>query len=52
MIPCGMSVGGTTLIDLATHANDRAGIVGDINAFDKAVSVAMDFARRTGARSC
>lgn len=35
-----------SLIDWAAHANDAVGIVGDIQAFDKAVAVAMDFARR------
>lgn len=33
-----------SLIDWAAHANDPAGIVGDINAFDRAVDVALDFA--------
>ena len=35
-----------SLIDWAAHANDPIGIVGDINAFDKAVAVAMDFAKK------
>lgn len=35
-----------SLIDWAAHANDTAGIVGDINAFDKAVAVALDFAKK------
>ena len=35
-----------SLIDWAAHANDPVGIVGDINAFDKAVASAMDFARK------
>jgi alkaline phosphatase len=35
-----------SLIDWAAHDNDVAGIAGDIAAFDKAVAVAMDFARK------
>jgi len=35
-----------SLIDWAAHANDAVGMVGDINAFDKAVGVALDFAKR------
>lgn len=37
-----------SLIDWAAHANDPAGIIGDINAFDKAVAVARDFAKKDG----
>ncbi len=37
-----------SLIDWAAHANDPAGIIGDINAFDRAVAVAMNFAQRDG----
>lgn len=35
-----------SLIDWAAHANDPVGIVGDINAFDKAVAVAKAFAAK------
>jgi alkaline phosphatase len=35
-------------IDWAAHANDPAAIMGEYLAFDKAVGVAMDFARRNG----
>ena len=35
-----------SLIDWAAHANDPVGIVGDINAFDKAVTVAVDYAKK------
>jgi len=35
-----------SLIDWAAHANDPVGIVGDINAFDKAVAVAVDYAKK------
>ena len=37
-----------SLIDWAAHANDPVGIYSDINAFDKAVASAMDFARKDG----
>lgn len=37
-----------SLIDWAAHANDPVGIYSDINAFDKAVATAMDFARKDG----
>ena len=33
-------------IDWAAHANDPVGIVGDILAFDRAVEVALDFAKK------
>ncbi|TDT61371.1 alkaline phosphatase [Fonticella tunisiensis] len=35
-------------IDWAAHANDPVGVVSDIIAFDKAVKVALDFARKDG----
>ena len=35
-----------SLVDWAAHANDPVGICGDINAFDKAVAVALDFAKK------
>ncbi len=35
-----------SLIDWAAHANDPVGITSDINAFDKAVAVAMNFAKK------
>ena len=35
-------------IDWAAHANDPVGVVTDILAFDKAVKVAIDFARNDG----
>ncbi len=35
-------------VDMAAHANDPAGVIGDMLAFDKAVGVALDFARRDG----
>jgi alkaline phosphatase len=35
-----------SLIDWAAHANDPVGVVGDINAFDRAVAVAVDFAKK------
>ncbi len=33
-------------VDWAAHANDPVGVVSDINAFDKAVAVALDFAKK------
>lgn len=35
-------------VDWAAHANDPVGIVSDVLAFDDAVSVALDFAKRAG----
>jgi alkaline phosphatase len=35
-----------SLVDWAAHANETVGIVGDINAFDKAVAVAKEFAKK------
>jgi len=35
-------------IDWAAHANDPIGIISDILAYDKAVGVALDFARKDG----
>jgi alkaline phosphatase len=35
-------------IDWAAHANDPAGLVGDILAFDRAVGTALDFAKKDG----
>ena len=35
-------------IDWAAHANDPVGLVGDILAFDDAVKISLDFARRNG----
>ncbi|ACZ18437.1 Alkaline phosphatase [Thermanaerovibrio acidaminovorans DSM 6589] len=35
-------------IDWASHANDPVGVVSDVLAFDDAVLVALDFARRSG----
>lgn len=37
-----------SLVDWAAHANDPVGVIGDINAFDKAVAVAKDFAKKDG----
>jgi alkaline phosphatase len=36
-------------VDWACHANDPAHLVGDMLAYDRAVQVALDFARRDGA---
>ena len=33
-------------VDWAAHANDPVGVVSDINAFDKAVTAALDFAKK------
>jgi alkaline phosphatase len=35
-------------IDWASHANDPIGVISDVLAFDEAVGVALDFARRNG----
>lgn len=35
-------------VDQASHANDPVGVVSDMLAFDKAVKVALDFAKRDG----
>jgi alkaline phosphatase len=35
-------------IDWAAHANDPVGIISDVAAFDKAVKVALDFAKKDG----
>lgn len=35
-------------IDWAAHANDPIGIISDVNAFDNAVKVALDFAKKDG----
>jgi alkaline phosphatase len=35
-------------IDWASHANDPVGVISDILAFDKAVKVALDFAKEDG----
>ena len=35
-------------VDWAAHANDPVGMISDVNAFDKAVGVALDFAKRVG----
>jgi len=35
-------------IDWAAHANDPIGVISDVNAFDKAVSAALDFAKKDG----
>ncbi|MBN2437512.1 MAG: alkaline phosphatase [Deltaproteobacteria bacterium] len=35
-------------IDWAAHANDPAGLTGDILAFDKAIQAALDFAQKNG----
>lgn len=35
-------------VDMAAHAKDPAGVIGEMLAFDKAVGVALDFARRDG----
>ncbi len=33
-------------IDWAAHANDPVAVIGDINAFDSAVTIALDFAKK------
>ncbi len=35
-------------VDWAAHSNDPIGLISDINAFDKAVKVALDFAKKDG----
>ena len=35
-------------VDWAAHANDPIGIISDVNAFDKAVEAALDFAKKDG----
>ena len=35
-------------VDWAAHANDPIGIISDVNAFDRAVKVALDFAKKDG----
>lgn len=35
-------------VDYAAHAKDPVGLISDINAFDEAVGVALDFARKDG----
>ena len=35
-------------VDYAAHSNDPMGIISEYDAFDKAVAVAMDFARKDG----
>lgn len=35
-------------VDWAAHANDPVGVISDILAFDKAVGVALDFAKKDG----
>lgn len=35
-------------VDFAAHANDPVGVVSDVLAFDEAVGVALEFARRDG----
>ena len=37
-----------SMVDWAAHANDPVGIITEFLAFDKAVGVAMDFAKRDG----
>lgn len=35
-------------VDMAAHAKDPVGVITEMLAFDKAVGVALDFARRDG----
>ena len=35
-------------VDWAAHANDPVGVISDVNAFDKAVKAALDFAKKDG----
>ncbi len=35
-------------IDWASHANDPVGVISDVLAFDEAVGIALDFARKNG----